>query len=633
MSVYVARKIPKNSDTDDSSRASDARVEATLNHISHALGSLRNHIEGGTSQNSVQEHLSELQRSQNTILSQLSAANSHLHGIPGLAESALRSAPATILETSQHFFPEKYTLESQIPDACLTALGAYEQYSNANVVINCYRLLHRKSAREWQWLTIYIEVQRCSKYWAVIKIAQAWKWFNPVLASSALLPRSLITQIPVLVCQTGNSRDAQPSHFSLFERLTFDRKTSDPCPDMILEIAAQRRLSSDALACVHDLGCARYVESQVIQLEIIDQPSRFRSCINGILVYEIKCMDIFPSADFLYNIRVLHCMKGASGFARLVGVVTDDESTYLKSYLIEYPKARFNILHSAEDLSIRWNRREKWAIQLIQGLSRIHEQGFTVGGLCSWKISLILNNTDSVLFWDFAERIIPGRTIGAYYPPELCYLRDMPPGTNEADRVHVTSKMDIFHLGLLLWLLAESKAVARASPVCMRRGCTPGVVACDLSHIEPIALPQLPESIPRYYRDIVNSCRAEEPRDRPAAREMLQNFPTVGDTSCEIEPQEPYDADPNVLGEGLRMNWMFCDLCSKRTTYQQIPFFHCNLCQNGDFDLCQTCFEGGAHCDDDDHLMVELGKIGSWILPRKYHSCIKSSGHREVIDL
>ena len=74
-----------------------------------------------------------------------------------------------------------------------------------------------------------------------------------------------------------------------------------------------------------------------------------------------------------------------------------------------------------------------------------------------------------------------------------------------------------------------------------------------------------------------------------------------------------------------------CSLCRNPINYQQLPVFHCNICDFGDFDLCQACFEGGAHCWDENQLLVELGKIGSWILPLRYHSCVKSSGDREII--
>ena len=395
-----------------------------------------------------------------------------------------------------------------------------------------------------------------------------------------------------------------------------------------------RHQSLDAVNYVRDLGCLRYVESQVVQLEIIDYPSRLRSCINGVLVMEVKCMDTFPSVEFLYGIRVLHCMKGASGFAKLVGVVTDDEGTELKSYLIEFPKARYNIMQLVGDSSISLERREKWAFQLIQSVSHMHEQGFVLGGITIFSIPLILDSTDSIFFWIFRERIVPGRRVGAYYPPELLSLRDVSPTVDEADRLLVTSKMDIFHVGLLLWLLAERKPVTRASPVCMRRGCDSiGEEGCDLSHVEPIALPGLPRSVPRYYRDIVNSCRAEKPSDRPTARDLLQKFPKGSGTLYNTENWQPDEDSGSIIsGGGLQMSKIACSLCCSRPSHQQLPIFHCNVCHFGDFDLCQACFERGAHCDDD-HLLVELGKIGSWGFPRRYHSCVKSSGYREIVDL
>lgn len=513
--------------TDHFFRASGARVEATLGYISQALGYPKNYNNGTTS-NSVHERLSDIQDTQDAIFSQVSAANAGLHKISALSRSALCSRPATILETSQHFFPERYTLESQIPSSCLIAFDAYEQHSSADVTINSYRLLYHKSPRQWQWL----------------------------------LPHSLLAHLLILLCEGRTFRDAQPVRFSLSDEVRFERNPSDTSLRMTLGIPIQRNRSRDAVDYVHDLGCSRYVESQVVQLEIIDQPSRFRSCINGILVYEVKCMDTSPSVEFLYSIRVLHCMKGASGFARLVGVVTDDEGKDLKSYLIEFLKARYNILQLAAHPSTPWERRENWAFQLIQGVSQMHEQGFVVGGLTIFTMPLILDSTDSVLFWIFRERIVPGRMVGAYYPPELCHVRDMSPVLDEADRLFVTSKMDMFHLGLLLWLLAENQTITRASPVCMRNGCDLlGEDACDLSHVEPIALPQLPESILRYYKDIVNSCRADQPRDRPAARDLLQKFPTMSDTLYQTELGEPCASGSSTLGGGLQMSKVTCSLC------------------------------------------------------------------------
>ena len=325
-------------------------------------------------------------------------------------------------------------------------------------------------------------------------------------------------------------------------------------------------------------------------------------------------------------------MRGAPGFSKLIGIVTDDSGKHLKSYLIGFPRARWNILQLAEQPSIPWERREKWAMQLIQGVSQIHRNGFVVGGLNVYSIPVIIDCTDSMNFWSFKKKFVTGRRVGAYYPPEHHYVRDMPIRMDEAQSPCVTSKTDIFHLGLILWLLAENKPITRASPVCMRERCdTNSNRPCDLSHVEPIALPQLPESIPTYYRDIVSDCRAENPSDRPAARELLKRFPNACNIQGQPEFREPYSSDISTLREGLRMGRVTCDVCRER--YFEPPIFHCNVCEIGDFDLCQTCYEGGAHCEDQNHLLVELGKIGSRIVPRKYHSCVKSSGTRDVVDL
>ena len=156
----------------------------------------------------------------------------------------------------------------------------------------------------------------------------------------------------------------------------------------------------EGLTYLHDLGCRRYDESEVVQIKIVDPPSFFCSSLNGLLVYEIKFKDAIPPVGLLYTIRVLHCMAGSPGFAKLIGIVTDNSRRYLKSYLIELPKARRNILQMAADPSVPWERREQWAAQLVRGISRLHAHSFVVGGLSTGNIPLI-DDMASVQFWSF----------------------------------------------------------------------------------------------------------------------------------------------------------------------------------------------------------------------------------------
>ena len=347
-------------------------------------------------------------------------------------------------------------------------------------------------------------------------------------------------------------------------------------------------------------------------------------------------------------------MNGSPGFAKLIGIVTDNSRRYLKSYLIELPKANRGMLQAAANSSISWERREQWAAQLVRGMSRLHAHSFLVGGLYTCNIPFI-DDTASVQFWSFKERFEAVRKVGAYYPLEFLYVRDMPPTVEEIDSPNPTSKTDGFHLGLMLWLLADNKPRTLNSPVCSRMRCNERKTngkqesnLCDLSHWEPIALPPLPGTIAKYFRDIVDACRREDPSARPAAREILGIFPSSDEDSPHYQnhhhqrqghekpqplPQQIHKPDIETLVNGVRMLKLTCSLCGGRID-PTLSIHHCNSCHHADFNLYQTCCDCGVHCNDNDHMLVELGKIGSWTVPRRYYSCVKyPAGKRDVIDL
>ena len=280
----------------------------------------------------------------------------------------------------------------------------------------------------------------------------------------------------------------------------------------------------------------------------------------------------------------------------------------------------------------------------------MHAHGFVVGGLGRW-LAPFIDDTDSVQFWTFKERFKTGHAVGAYYPPEFLYVRAMPPEMDEVDSPYVTSKADIFQLGMLLWLLAENKPQTHASPVCGRMRCNGHGRKgedrdnnCDLSHAEPIALPRLPESAPKYFRDIVDACRRADSGARPAARQILEMFPSSHEDSprrqqqqdgherIQLRQQRSCAPDIDTLTEGVRGAIAACSYCGRRPL--ALPYYHCNTCHQADFDLCQTCYDLGRHCYDDQHLLVEMGTIGSWVVPRMYRSCVKEpTGERDVVDL
>ena len=48
-----------------------------------------------------------------------------------------------------------------------------------------------------------------------------------------------------------------------------------------------------------------------------------------------------------------------------------------------------------------------------------------------------------------------------------------------------------------------------------------------------------------------------------------------------------------------------CDICGQAIGHQE-PFHHCEICSNGDYDICQPCSENGSHCFQADHVLVHL---------------------------
>lgn len=547
--------------------------------------------------------------------------------------SIVSSEPTSPFEDSPNFFPEAYTTEQLLPKSCLVVISSMEIASSSNSKTNLYRLFYRTSPRQWCRLSISIKIPRFSIYWAATRTSRDEVNTVDTLRSvgGAAPPYSLLTKIQERLSGTEDFGEDVHLHFLLSDQDSIRKQYDKSSIDLLPPISESSKAFQEALTFLADLGCPRYFENEITQIAILEPPSRFAACIHGILVYEIKFARSVPSTELLYNIQLLHCMNGVSGFAKLVGIVVNTTRTHLKSYLIEFPSARWRLQEVTQDRSITWKRREKWAKQLVESVSQIHSKGFVVGSLCT-QPPVIIDGSDCVQFWYFKQKFRMGRAGGANYPPEFGHFRNVSSITSEAKGPNVTSKTDIFQLGLILWRLAENSPRTQKSPVCMREGCSPQAHPLyDKSHLDPIALPRLPDSIPQYYRQIVDVCRAEDPNDRLAAWRLLKMFPSTSEPeSSQIETSRPESTATRVLGMS-RLGPGFCDHCRKENI--PLPFFHCSVCRVGDFDICQACYDGGIHCYDTDHLLVEMQQVGSWIVPGKYCSSVKSSGDRDLIEL
>lgn len=528
--------------------------------------------------------------------------------------------PAGPLELSPNFFPEAYTNMDRLPMSRLIVISSYQKEILDDCMINCYELFLINSSRQWCRISSTAEIYRSSVYWTAAQLSSREGRSSEEygsMAGSAALPYTLQSRLHLLMA-AEELVDGAHVTVSLSTGRDIQTRDSRYNPQRPSVLTGLSENFADAWGFIEDLGCARYMEREVIKVEVRRAPFLFLSCLNGRAVVEHVCASVVPSRQILYNIRVLHCMKGKEAFAPLAGVVVNYENKRIKSVLIECAEATRSLEQMAQVQGISWAKRESWARQFVEGVSQLHNNGFVAGLLYVYRSPVIIDAKDIQFQW-FTSKFEMGRTGSGWYPPEFQHLEFGSPDTCEADCPDVTSKADIFEMGAVLWLLAENPSHTRNS--LERR---------EASHSDAIDLPPLPDDIPLYYREIISACRAREPNDRPAARILLEMFPpshTAPDPRHVLHPNTDFfDRMPtSLIGVG------YCDYCLIRPL--PLPFFHCNVSERGDFDVCQRCYDRGYHCRDNSHLLVEMIDRNGVIAPGNYHSSQKDSGIREIVYL
>jgi hypothetical protein len=68
----------------------------------------------------------------------------------------------------------------------------------------------------------------------------------------------------------------------------------------------------------------------------------------------------------------------------------------------------------------------------------------------------------------------------------------------------------------------------------------------------------------------------------------------IGDEDIDVA-MSPAAGDPNAIT---------CEICMRRIPDIDIHY-HCVLCSEGDFDVCQECTTSGAFCFDQSHKLIK----------------------------
>ncbi|KAI1430214.1 hypothetical protein F5Y12DRAFT_709224 [Xylaria sp. FL1777] len=252
---------------------------------------------------------------------------------------------------------------------------------------------------------------------------------------------------------------------------------------------------------VQHMGCRRVRESE---LEFDSHMSGFvyKVRTNGrtLIKKEIPGPDTID--EFLYEVNALNSLRFSRSIIGFYGVVVDDHDEVVKGLLISYAEqgALIDVIYDSQeqgDQELSWAVREKWARQIVRGLSDIHETGFVQGDFTLSNI--VIDNCGDAKIIDINRRGCP---VG-WEPPEATSLID----SNQRISMYIGVKSDLYQLGMVLWALAtlEDEPEAHRRPLRLR--------------------PEL--DVPTWYREIVENCLNEDPRVRLQATALLTKFPEM----------------------------------------------------------------------------------------------------------
>ena len=141
------------------------------------------------------------------------------------------------------------------------------------------------SFRHWHWLTISIRIPRSSSYWVATKITPQNKrreFQKPELTSAVALPYSLLKKVQAFLRQAERFNDNSSLCLSLSNRDTIEWRPQVSPIDALSTLPRSLSASLIVLDYLRDLGCERYDESQVVQIEMVDPPNYFCSSLNGV---------------------------------------------------------------------------------------------------------------------------------------------------------------------------------------------------------------------------------------------------------------------------------------------------------------------------------------------------------------
>lgn len=517
-----------------------------------------------------------------------------------LRDDLLNASPDSYFEQSSSFHPEKYTTKGLFIDP-IYVIGITR--SETMLKTQKYFLLYAETPRLWRRITVSATFDTSQDQSAILRV----RALSNLEVQIKLLPKLLSDELHELLPRLELFKSVTSLSLSFKEneigQIVNDSTETKICEDTLeVEMSCERRILND----LKHLNCAKFLERDIL-VESRISSSRFKVRAGSRICIERKV----PFANsgtqgenefhaYFQDLKQLKSVRGYKGVAEFIGVVMDDTRSHLRSYLYEYPVigSLFTVLMCAGSRSetIPWSVRENWARQVTEAVSEVHSKGFLVGCLM-WLTEIGIRADGEIILAGLRTSQKHFANYNGHMAPEL---RDASRTDTYALNKMVNYRTEIFQLGLILWKLAEHKMNVFPGYFCSKSRCTyrPRYI-CTAHHANPIELPTCPVGIPSYFNDLIIQCRLRDPHSRPTAYELAEMFPPRKN-NIELSPTAL-----NQILQKYACPQTFYIWCIECGTLMTDMYYHCDICYQANFDLCQLCAAQDIHCFDPQHTLTK----------------------------
>nr|GAT49134.1 predicted protein [Mycena chlorophos] len=229
---------------------------------------------------------------------------------------------------------------------------------------------------------------------------------------------------------------------------------------------------------------------------------------------------IFKRGDLLDELRFFSSLPESTHLIRPTHAVVDESGCLRGMLLDHHPKGDLSFMYSSYRPTPNWltipssegdvpppalteevlfpvEVKLAWARDIVDALEWLHERSIFWGDLTSQNVVLCDDGRCRLI--DYFPN--PGAWSPTFSPPELA-----PSGLGLEHDLALTPARDVFNLGMTLWSVMEEISTFKRQPQYVR--------------------PALPwrETTPGWFVDLVHSCIATDPAERPSAssvREVL----------------------------------------------------------------------------------------------------------------